>query len=223
MVEGRRRNFDLAAFGGKPVLRKHGSEQFELLGAKGFFIVLGKSTSLPRELRHDGIFREIFFVHPGELREHLQIAPILENEMRDASFRACRQNLRAQFLEPRPAVKEVIVELKSTDEGLALLFRGERTGVSKRNLEPRFPELAAGVLLDLRGERRNKIEGRVNSGKLAKNSYHSPVIFEGVQARPGKQVLASGGIAILRLVHVPENDEIDAAHPSNPSALAHSQ
>src|SRR6266481_1611022 len=112
MVEGRRGNFDLAAFGGESVLWKHGGEQFELLGAKRFFVVLGESTSLPREVGHDGIFREIFLVHPSELREHLQIAPVLENEMRDTSFRAGRENLRAQFLEPGRAVKEIIVELE---------------------------------------------------------------------------------------------------------------
>ncbi len=88
MVERRRRNFDLAAFGGEPVFGKHCGEQFELLGAKRFFVVLGESTSLPCKLGNDGIFGEIFLVHPGELREHLQIAPVLENEMRDTGFRA---------------------------------------------------------------------------------------------------------------------------------------
>jgi hypothetical protein len=40
-----------------------------------------------------------------------------------------------------------------------------------------------------------------------------------MQARPRKQVLSGGGIAVLRLVHMPENDEIDAAHPASLSAL----
>ena len=115
MVEGRRRNFDLAAFGGETIFGKHGGEQFELLGTESFFVVFGESPSLPRELGDDGIFGEIFLVHPGELREHLQIAPVLQNELRDAGFRAGRKNLRAQFLEPGPAVKEVIVELESAD------------------------------------------------------------------------------------------------------------
>ena len=93
----------------------------------------------------------------------------------------------------------------------------------KCNLEPRFAELAAGVLLDLRGKRRDEIERRMDAGKFAKDFHHAPVVFEGVQARPGKQVLTGGRIAVLRLMHVPENDEIDAAHPGNPSALARSQ
>ncbi len=116
-------------------------------------------------------------------------------------------------------MKKVVVELESTQQRLALLFCGERTGVRKCNLKPRFPKLAAGVLLDLGGERRNKIEGRVNTGKFVEDLDHAPVIFEGVQARPGKQVLTGGRIAILRLVHVPEDDEIDAAHPPNRSAV----
>ena len=93
----------------------------------------------------------------------------------------------------------------------------------KCNLEPRFPKLAAGILLDLRGERRDEIERCMDAGKFAEDLHHAPVIFEGVQARPGKQVLTGGRIAVLRLVHVPENDEIDAAHPGNPSAVARSQ
>jgi hypothetical protein len=32
--------------------------------------------------------------------------------------------------------------------------------------------------------------------------------------------LSGGGIAVLRLVHMPENNEIDAAHPASLSALA---
>lgn len=90
----------------------------------------------------------------------------------------------------------------------------------KRNLEPRFPKLAAGVLLDLCGKGRDEIECCMDAGKLAKDFHHAPVVFEGVKARPGKQVLAGGGIAVLRLVHMPENDEIDAAHPASPSAFA---
>ncbi len=122
MVEGRRRNFDLAAFGGETIFGKDGGEQFELLAAKRFFVVLGESPSLPRKLGDDGIFGEIFLVHPGELREHLQIAPVLQNELCDAGFRASRKNLRTQFLEPWPAVQKVIVELEGADKRLALLF-----------------------------------------------------------------------------------------------------
>ena len=108
-------------------------------------------------------------------------------------------------------------------QGLAFLFRGERTGVRKCNFEPRFPKLAAGILLDLGGERRNEIECRVNSGKFAKNPHHSPIIFQRVKPRPGKQVLTGRRVSILRLVHVPEDDEINAAHSGNASALAHSE
>src|SRR3984885_4394390 len=121
MVKRRCRDFDLAAFGGQTIFGKHGGEQFELLGTESFFVVLGESPSLPRELGDDGIFREIFLVHPSELREHLQIAPVLQNELRDAGFRASRKNLRTQFLKPGPAVKEVVVKLERAQEGLTLL------------------------------------------------------------------------------------------------------
>jgi hypothetical protein len=40
-----------------------------------------------------------------------------------------------------------------------------------------------------------------------------------MQARPRKQILSGGGIAVLRLVHMPENDQIDAAHPASLSGL----
>ena len=112
MVKGRRRNFDLAAFGGQTIFGEHGGEQLELLRTESFFVVFGESPSLPRELGDDGIFGEIFFVHPGKLREYLQIAPVLQNELRDTGFRASRKYLRTQFLKPGPAVQEVVVELE---------------------------------------------------------------------------------------------------------------
>ncbi len=88
----------------------------------------------------------------------------------------------------------------------------------KSNLKPRFSKLAARVLLNLRGEGGDEIERCVDAGKFAKDFHHAPVVFEGMQARPRKQVLSGGGIAVLRLVHMPENNKIDATHPASLSA-----
>src|SRR3984957_19595835 len=53
--------------------------------------------------------------------------------------------------------------------------------------------------------------------KFSQDFHHAPVIFERVQTRPRQHVAACERFAILRLVHVPEYGEINAAQRCGPS------
>ena len=74
MIEGRGGNFDLSARGREPVFGEDRGEQLQLLFAQRGFVLLGEI--LPFSERRHEILREIFLVHPCELRENLQVAPI---------------------------------------------------------------------------------------------------------------------------------------------------
>ena len=50
------------------------------------------------------------------------------------------------------------------------------------------------------------------------NFHHPPVILQCVQPRPRQHVLPGRGVAILRLVHVPEDDEVYSAQSASPGA-----
>ncbi len=109
-----------------------------------------------------------------------------------------------QLGESRPALNVILIYLKGAIEDFPFLRGIQFVRRGERNVEPRLAEFAAGVLFDLFGEQRHEIEGGVHAGKFVEHFYHAPVIFQGVQTRPREHVTARGGIAILRLMHVPD-------------------
>jgi hypothetical protein len=112
--------------------------------------------------------------------------------------------LSLQLGESRPALDVIFIDLESAVEDFPFLSGIQFVGGGERNFEPGFAEFAAGVFLNLFAKRGNEVEGGVNPGKFAEDFHHAPVIFQGVQARPGEHVTACGRVAILRLMHVPD-------------------
>ncbi len=94
MVIGRGGNLDLPAGGRGPIFRQYGGEQFVLLVSQRLLVFLGETRAFFRKLFYHGIVGQIFFVHPGELREQLQVAPLAHAEMGYARLR-CRRSALA--------------------------------------------------------------------------------------------------------------------------------
>ena len=107
---------------------------------------------------------------------------------------------------------QAVVHLKRALERFALLLGRERIGRRKAISNHSSLNLPAGIFFDLLGQQRDEIEGRVNPGEFLQNLHHAPVIFQGVQPGPRQHVLSRRGVAVLRLVHVPEDYEVDSAH-----------
>ena len=80
------------------------------------------------------------------------------------------------------------------------------------DLEERIVGRSGNVVLDLRDQRRNKVEGLVYVGELVQQFDHSIVVFEGVQPNPGKTVFARDQIFVERLMLMPENDYAQSGH-----------
>src|ERR1700733_2934359 len=57
----------------------------------------------------------------------------------------------------------------------------------------------------------------MHAGEFSQDFHHAPVIFERVQTRPRQHIAARERFAILRLVHVPEYGQINAAQRCGPS------
>ena len=128
-----------------------------------------------------------------------------------------------EFLVARPSADQVVeIGLKTAQQKFGFVFVGQRIGGRKGEREPGLVEFTAGVFLELRGERRHYVERGVHGGKFLEHANHAPVVLERVQARPGKNVAARGRIAVLRLVHVPKQHEMDSRHaceaPNRPAA-----
>src|SRR5215467_4739789 len=73
-------------------------------------------------------------------------------------------------------------------------------------------EGSAGVFFELKAQRRHHVEGGVKLGKILEDLHHAPVVLQGVQAGPRKHVATRFRVAVLRLVHVPEQDQMDLVH-----------
>ncbi len=204
MIERRGADLDLAALRGLAVDGKNQIQHFQVFRPQLGFIALGEILAFVGKAADHLIGGEPFFVHPRKLRKYLKIAPIARREG-DQSLRAPRgPRPFEKFHEARPARQQsFMVELKSPGENFDFVLAGELIGVLERQREPRLVEFPAGVFLDLHTQRRNEIEGGVKVRGFLKHSHHAPIIFDSVQAGPGKHVAAGLGITILRLVHVP--------------------
>src|ERR1700688_1263465 len=109
-----------------------------------------------------------------------------------------------------------MVELKRARQNFRLVFACEFLGRLERECKPWLVEVAAGVLLELHAQRRHDIECGAKAGHFAKYLHHAPVIFHGMEPSPRQNVLSGFGIAILRLVHMPQNHQVHAVHRLRP-------
>jgi len=52
----------------------------------------------------------------------------------------------------------------------------------------------------------------VEIGELAENFDHAPIIFQSVEPRPRQYVASCFRVAVLRLMHVPQDNQMDPLH-----------
>jgi len=213
MVERRGAELDLPALRGLAISGQHHAEKFELLGLQVGLVFLRVLLALVGQRADHGVFGEPKLVHPGQLRKHLQVAPVPGSESH-AGLRASRR-LRplVQLDEARPARHQpLVVELKGARQNFRFVFPRQFVGFFKGQRVPRLVELAAGVFLELHAERRHHVEGGMEPGNFREHLHHAPIVLHGVEAGPRENVAAALGVAILRLVHVPQHHQVDAIH-----------
>ena len=188
-------------------------EKLDLLFAKLLLVLFREIDSLPGERRHDGIAREIFLIHPGKLRKDLKVAPIALAECLRGPVAALRAHPLVKFDVPRPArQKIVVIQLEGALHDFGFIFGREIRHRAKRGGKPGLVKFSAGVFFELHSQRGHDIERGMHARKFLDHADHAPVILERVKARPRKHVTPGGGIAILRLVHVPQDHQVNAIH-----------
>src|SRR5256885_4276182 len=213
MIKRRSAQFDLPASSRFFVNRQHQLQKLELFRFQDILIRFGEIFSARRKPIYIGIARNPLFFHPCELREQLQVPPIARREGDDCLRAARRPRPFEQLAEPWPSgQKSLVIYLKGARENLAFVLACQLFGILESQIKPGLVEIPAGIFLELQAERWNHVERRVKPREFLQNLDHAPVILERVQSRPGQNVAASLGIAILRLVHVPQNNEINLVH-----------
>ena len=213
VVKRRGGDFDLSRGSGLPVFGQDPPEQLDLLIAQLLLVLLREIGSLSRESRKRRDPGQIFLVHPGKLRKHLKIAPVALAKCLRRPLAALRAHPLMKFDVARPArQKVVVIELEAALQDFGFVFGRQLGSGTKRGRKPGLVEFSAGVLLELRAQRRHDVERGMHAGKFLDHANHAPVILERMKARPRKHVAPGRGIAILRLVHVPQHHQVDAVH-----------
>ena len=212
VVEGRGGDFNLIALRGGSVFGEDAAEEFELLLAEREFVALGEIGALFGEGGDDGVVSEVLLVHPGELGEELEVAPVAKAHAH-RGFATRGNDVLVELHETRPARHhQLLIQLESAEENFRLLLFGQFRGGRHGSVEPDLVELRGGVFLELAAEGGNEIEGGTDAGKLLEKFDHAEIVFEGVEAGPGEQIATGRRVAVLGLVHVPEDDEVDGSH-----------
>ena len=110
----------------------------------------------------------------------------------------------------------IVIHLERADQNFGFVFARQFRGV-ERQREPRLVEISAGIFFELRPSARHHIEGGVELRKFVHHVHHAPVIFQSMQARPREHVAAAVRIAVLRLMHVPQDNQMNRLHSARVS------
>src|ERR1700743_1872135 len=159
MIERGCADFDLAALRGLTVDRKNFIQQIGLAFFESFLILFAEVFAFVGQPTCNVVLCKPLFVHPGELRQYLKIAPVACGE--------CDECLRSpgwtrpfkQFDKAREARHQTfMIELKRSCENLHLAFARQVVSVFVSERKTRLVELAACVFLDLHPQRRDYVE-----------------------------------------------------------------
>ncbi len=126
------------------------------------------------------------------------------------------------LLQQRPVPRErldhvVPIRLEEMLEQTRFLRRRERFGCRRGQLVPEVVHLIVGQLLELLQQHGRQVERAPELGKLVRQPDHVEVALRRVQPHPRHQRRPADGVDVIRLVHVPEEGDVER-HGSSPAA-----
>src|SRR5579863_6778766 len=154
-------------------------------------------------------------VEPCDLGQHLQIGEVLRLKVFLSPLRRITGTAKSlpQLMVARIASDHVHrVRLKQVLQGEEPLVDREVLRGYRCSAQEGIVRGSGYVVLQLRDQRGDEVEGLVDVGKLIQQLDHAVIIFEGVQSNPRQTVLAGNQIFVVRLMLVPENDDAQCRH-----------
>jgi hypothetical protein len=79
-------------------------------------------------------------------------------------------------------------------------------------MEKEVPSFSAGVVLQLEEQRRYQVEGLPDCRKVFQQRDHIIVSLESMESHPGKGILSAEGVAVIGLVHMPKEGDVQPYH-----------
>ena len=217
VIVWRGRDFDLARRRQLAVLGRHLGHDLALLGSHARLVGGREVAPAAQPLAHFLVVRLKFLVEPRQLRPHLQVAKILRPEHRPRPRILLRLPGVVQLAVARVAVNHAArIGIERVAQQKSAVPIRQRFGRLQRRVEKGIAGRARGVFGNLHHHRRHQVKGLADARKLLQNAHHAVVVLERVHARPWQLVFARGQVLIKRLVHVPEEAQIDLRHVKSP-------
>ncbi len=210
MVERRGRQLDLAAADRFAILGHHGAQDLHLHAAEDGLVLLGEAVPLRDERANAFVALEVQRVNPYQLVPHLQVADVVDRELRGERARA--QSLAVAA----PACEQFRIPRKRVDHprfvGVEEVLDAEGTLVLRQRIRRLQPELQVSIVrfiagkgFELHEQRRHQVERDPHLRKLAHQRDHAPVVLDAMQPHPREDVLARDQVLVEGLMHVPED------------------
>ena len=206
MVVRRESKLGLPAVGELAVFRDHAPDALELCLEEDPLVLLVEVPVFALELGEAPVVLDPDGIAPRQVEPHLEVADIGGRVLRVGRARGqlqvSRRLLDAQC--PRrlthPAKDEV-----------ALLGR-EITRSALAQVEEEIDRLLLAVVLDLGQQRWNEVEGRPHVGVAVEQRRHLVIVLGRAQPHPRQEVSAREVVLVVRLVHVPDEGNVEWLH-----------
>ena len=209
-----RRSGDLDLPGGSQFLvnGEHAAHELALLLSHAPLIFRLEIAPAAQPVAHFAVVGQELFVEPRQLGPHLQVAKFL-----------CTEDVGAGPLPGFECVEQLAVTRMPVDHALrigiermtqqeVLVRVSQALGRLEGHLEERVRGFARGVLGHLRHHGGHQVESLVDLREVLQDSGHAEIVLEGVHARPGQLILAGNQVLVIRLVHVPQEAQMNLGH-----------
>ena len=224
MIKRRSAQLDLPAFRRFAISRQNHPNQLYNFFLQRRFIALREIPPLRRQPANHFIFFQPRLFDPSQLRQNLQIPPVIRRKrhQRLRPIRRPRPFIQLHKSFP-PRHQPLMIYLKRPRQNLRLVFPRQRLRILKRQRKPRLIKILASIFFQLHPQRRHHIERRMKSRKFLQHFHHPKIIFRSMQPRPRQHIPPALRIPILRLVHMPQHHQIHSIHrpkTSSPTPLS---
>ena len=206
VVVGGERQLRLAALSQLAVLGDDLRHHLVLGLEEGELVLLGEVAVLSLQLREARLIVHPHRIAPGEVEPDLQIADLLGRELSVERPRG-ELEVSGRLLHPQRARR-----LPHPAQDEVPLFRRQLGCVAAAQVQEQVDGALAPVILDLREQRRDQVEGGPDLGIAVHEGGHLVVVLGAAQSHPGQQVGVGEIVLVVGLMHVPHKGDVQRLH-----------
>ena len=206
MVVRRESKLGLPAVGELAVFRDHAPDALELCLEEDPLVLLVEVPVFALELGEAPVVLDPDGIAPRQVEPHLEVADIGGRVLRVGRTRGQLQVSRRLLDAQCPR------RLTHPAEDEVALFGREITRSALAQVEEEIDRLLLAVVLDLGQQRWNEVEGRPHVGVAVEQRRHLVIVLGRAQPHPRQEVSAREVVLVVRLVHVPDEGNVEWLH-----------